>query len=244
MEDDLTYTGLDILRALENAHHYNGCLVDIIVKNVAGRKTLVDFGAGIGTFARLLRARGYRVACIEPDAFLRAELTGADFETMPDLDALPDGSAKFIFSLNVFEHIADDRAILQRIYRKLADDGRLLVYVPAFQLLWSSLDDKVKHYRRYTRGQLIALAHGAGYKVTKSHYVDSLGFLAALLFRFLGNKRGELSASSIRAYDRMVSPISRIVDHVFQNVCGKNVYVVCEKARLLPKALTPQETNA
>ena len=42
------------------------------------------------------------------------------------------------------------------ICRALKPGGLLLVYVPAFALLWTRMDDKVGHQRRYTRGGLEA----------------------------------------------------------------------------------------
>lgn len=228
--DDLSYSGLEILRGLAAAKRYNALLVDIILENVTGRKSLVDFGAGIGTFAKLLRARGYRILCVEPDPFLRKEIGQADFDTADGIYSLPDQSAEFIFSLNVFEHIPDDAAVLCALRGKLRDGGRLLIYVPAFELLWSSLDDQVKHYRRYTRTSLMQLVVGCGYRVRKCRYADSLGFVAALAFRLMGNKHGNLSPSSIRLYDKFILPLSRRCDFILQYAFGKNVYVVCDKS--------------
>jgi SAM-dependent methyltransferase len=230
MDDCLEYTGLDTLRALEEAHHYNALLVELIVKNAASQKTLIDFGAGIGTFARLLTIRGFHVVCIEPDAFLRAELSRNGLDASSDLDVLPDESSKFVFSLNVLEHIADDAATLRAIHSKLEKSGRLVIYVPAFEMLWSSLDDKVKHHRRYTRSGLKRLVRACGYEVKRCRYVDSLGFSASLLFKILGNKQGDLSPSAIRFYDRFLVPVSRVLDMVvFKYILGKNVYIVCDK---------------
>ena len=230
MNDGLEYTGLDTLRVLEEAHHYNALLVDLILKNAASQKTLIDFGAGIGTFARLLTIKGFHVVCIEPDPFLREELSRSGLTALSDLDSLPDESTKFVFSLNVLEHIADDAGTLRAIHGKLERSGRLVIYVPAFKVLWSSLDDKVKHHRRYTRGGLKRLVRACGYDVRRCCYVDSLGFIASVLFKIFGNKQGELSSFAIRCYDRFLVPVSRVLDAVlFKYLFGKNVYIICDK---------------
>jgi len=76
------------------------------------------------------------------------------FLTYNDLNEVPDGSFDFIFMLNVLEHIEDDQTSFRRLATKLARGGRILVYVPAFQCLWTSLDERLKNYRRYRRREL------------------------------------------------------------------------------------------
>ena len=48
----LSYTGLDLLQALDGATNYNALLIDLILRSARGRQPMLDFGAGIGTFPR------------------------------------------------------------------------------------------------------------------------------------------------------------------------------------------------
>ena len=151
------------------------------------------------------------------------------FLTFNDLNQVPDGSFDFIFTLNVLEHIEDDQTSLCRLAAKLARGGRLLIYVPAFQCLWTSLDERLKHYRRYRRRELERLARCAGLIVWKTRYADSLGFFAALGFRLFGNRNGYLSAEAVNFYDRYIVPLSRSLDFLFGRLLGKNVYLIASK---------------
>ena len=222
----LTYTGLDLLETLDRATNYNSQLLDLIIESSATHSRMLDFGAGIGTFAKLLRKRGIDVVCVEPDTLLANGLVRDGFLTFNDLNEVPDGSFDFIFTLNVLEHIEDDQTGLCRLAAKLARGGRLLIYVPAFQCLWTSLDDRVKHYRRYRRRGLERLARSAGLTVRKTRYVDSLGFFAALGFKVLGNKKGDLSVRAVSLYDRWLVPLSRLFDLLAARLFGKNVYLI------------------
>jgi SAM-dependent methyltransferase len=224
-----TYTGLDILEALERAANYNSLLLDLVLQSADGHPRMLDFGAGIGTFSKLLRRKGVDVVCVEPDVYLADALIRDRFLTFKGLNEVPDSSFEFIFSLNVLEHIENDQATLCRLSAKLKKGGRLLIYVPAFQFLWTSTDDKLKHYRRYRRADLERLARSSGLSVWKSRYADSLGFFAALSFKIFGNKSGYLSARAVNLYDRYVVPASRKLDVVFGRLFGKNVYVVASK---------------
>jgi SAM-dependent methyltransferase len=227
--ENLSYTGLDILQALEGARNYNALLTQLVVAHTVGVRRLLDFGAGIGTFSKLLRSRGYLLTCIEPDRYLAGHLEKEGFETYADLSPINDGSVEFAFSLNVFEHIRDDAGALAELTRKLADGGMLFLYVPAFECLWTSLDDKVEHQRRYTKYTLKRLVLSQGLEVLSIAYADSLGFAAALLFKALGNNAGRLTPKSIRFYDRLLMPVSRMLDHVCHPIVGKNVWALCRK---------------
>lgn len=229
-DQEPSYTGVEILETLTSARNYNALLIDLILRAGKGSRRLVDFGAGIGTFSQLLRDRNFAITCVEPDPFLADMLTSEGFTTYRDVEAIEDDSVDFFFTLNVMEHIKDDAAALEALSRKLKRGGRLLVYVPAFTCLWTSLDEKVVHYRRYRRRGLEELVRTAGLTVFQSRYVDTLGFVAALIFKFGGNKEGDLKPFWIKHYDRFVIPLSKFLDHFFGRLFGKNVYVICEKA--------------
>ena len=135
----LRYTGIDVLETLEGATNYNALLVDLILESSQGRTRMLDFGAGTGTFAKLLRTKGIDVVCIEPDMHLAERLIRDGFLTFSDLNDVPNGSFEFILTLNVLEHVEDDWTSFRLLASKLAKGGRLLVYVPAFQIcgrLW------------------------------------------------------------------------------------------------------------
>ncbi len=219
------YTGVDNLEVMLEARNYNAYLVDQVLANARGVDVAVDFGAGIGTFDRALRERGMQVVCIEPEAILQARLRKEGFTVFGMLDELGAAEAEYIFSLNVLEHIEDDVGALREIYRSLVPGGRLYLFVPAFELLYSSMDRKVGHHRRYRKRSLIGKLHGVGFRVESARYADSLGFLASLLYQWFGNKNGDLNPSAIRIYDRLVFPISRGCDVLLSSILGKNLAI-------------------
>ena len=223
---ELSYTGIDLLETLEGATNYTSRLLDLVRDASQGRGRMLDFGAGTGTFAKLLRSKGIDVVCVEPDTYLAKRLIRDGFLTFTDLNEVPDASFEFIFTLNVLEHVSDDWTSFRQLASKLAKGGRLLVYVPAFQVLWTSLDERLKHYRRYRRASLERLARSARLCVCKTRYVDSLGFFAALGFKIFGSKSGHLSARAVTLYDRCVVPPSRLLDLLVGRLFGKNVYLI------------------
>ena len=169
--------------------------------------------------------------CIEPDRRQRQQLSDDGFETLADIESVENGTAASVFSLNVLEHIENDSGAVSQIYRKLQPGGTLLIYVPAFRCLWSSLDDQVEHFRRYTKSSLRELVEHAGFVVDEVSYADSLGFAAALLFRGLHREASSITGRSVGLYDRWIFPASRFLDKLAHPVFGKNTYVLCHKPK-------------
>ena len=146
-----------------------------------------------------------------------------------DIAEIPDAGIDFAYSLNVLEHIDDDVAAIRALARTLRPGGRLLIYVPAFPLLYTSMDRKVGHVRRYRQRDLRTKVAAAGLTVTKAQYVDSLGFLATLAYRMLGSDTGDIDRNALRTYDRYVFPVSRAADGVLRYVLGKNALVIARR---------------
>jgi len=223
---EIEYAGTDNLEVMAEAVKYNRFLVDLVYQNAPDSDVIVDFGAGIGTFAEALLMRGLKVTCIEPDRRQAQAISDRGMRVVSDIDGFNDESIDLVYSLNVLEHIEDDESILRSITRKLRRNGRLLIYVPAFQLLYSSMDRKVGHVRRYRREELCRKIQAVGLSVVESRYVDSVGFFASLVYKLIGNDAGDINRVALVAYDRYLFPISRLLDNVFSRWFGKNLLVI------------------
>lgn len=151
------------------------------------------------------------------------------FLTFNDLNDVPDGSFEFILTLNVLEHVEDDWTSFRRLASKLAKGGRFLVYVLVFQILWTTLDERLKHYRRYRRAGMERLDRSAGLGVCKTRYVDSLGFLLLSALKCLATKTAILAREQLVSTIRCVVPPSRLLDFLFGRLLGKNIYLIASK---------------
>ncbi len=225
------YTGVDNLEVMAVAVKYRRFLARSVAELVVSDPgvTLLDFGAGTGTHARDLRDLGFDVCCIEIDRDLRSQLDAEGFSTFASIADLGGRTFPLVYTFNVLEHIVDDRAALDELFAATAPGGTLLVYVPALPSLFSSMDRKVGHLRRYRRRQLERLIRTAGFNITRSTYVDSLGWFATMLYKMVGNDRGDIGTRSVGLYDRFAFPVSRALDRLTGNLFGKNLLVVATR---------------
>lgn len=223
------YSGTDNLEAMAEATNYNGFLVGRVLALAPESGKILDFGAGIGTFAAHVSARGLDVVCLEPDPVLASRLRDKGLVTHESMDAIGAASIDYVFTLDVLEHIEDDAAAAQEIAGKLKPGGRLLVYVPAFPILYSNMDRKVGHFRRYRRGPLQKMIEGAGFTEIRARYVDGLGFFASLAYRLTDNGTGAINIRMLKIYDRFLFPLSRLLDPALNLFMGKNIILTATK---------------
>jgi SAM-dependent methyltransferase len=231
--DPIEYTGRDNLEIMQEAINYNKYLINLILGYAQNGDFVVDFGAGTGTFCFPVSAAGFHVICVETDPVLSDDLANHGMTVLKDLEKAEDGSIDYIYSLNVLEHIEDDNLIVALWYRKLRPGGKLMVYVPAFQFLFSCMDRKVGHIRRYTKNELRQKIFSAGFEITKSRYADSVGFLASLIYKLLCMGDGSVDRMMLKIYDTWILPLSRIIDIFTHQIGGKNVYVQAVKPKKL-----------
>jgi len=228
---NFAYTGCDNLEVMTVAKRYNRFLTNLVTKtakNIDGKKIL-DFGAGSGTYADLLRQQGVSVDCLEPDVILRKSLGAKGHKVYEDVSKLSKKSYDIVYSFNVFEHIEDDFDVASLVVKSIKPGGTLIIYVPAFQMLYSSMDKKVEHVRRYRLDRLRKLASENQLLIQEAHYCDPVGFFAALSYKYLGNEDGSLSIRAIKFYDTCIFPVSQLIGFVTKKAFGKNALLIAKK---------------
>jgi SAM-dependent methyltransferase len=158
------------LAALEDAHWWYAerrhLLGDMIRAMPVGRA--LDVGAAGGGNTRVLRDAGWRVAALEygEDGAEVASSRGlavlrADATRLP----VASESLDLVVAFDVLEHLVDDDACADDVYRALRPGGTFLVAVPCDPKLWSEHDVAVDHVRRYTRKTLNDLLVDGGFVV-------------------------------------------------------------------------------
>lgn len=235
MSSDFKYTGTDILEVLTDAKKYNRYLIDLIHKTIGvssnNPKTVVDFGAGTGTFAKMLDLSGEdNLICVELDDSQRKMMEKSGLSTAKNLSDIK-GSVDVLYSLNVFEHIENDFEVMKDVATKISVGGVVLIYIPANQILFSSMDRLVEHYRRYDKARVRSLVEDAGLTIVDLRFVDPLGFFAALLYKLIDKGDGKISPTGVKIFDRVLFPVSRFIEPLTRSFLGKNLMVIAEKKK-------------
>lgn len=99
---------------------------------------------------------------------------------LPFRDAALDG----VFSADVLCHRGvDEERTLREFHRCLAPGGVVVLNLPAYPWLLSKHDRAVDNVRRYTRKGVVALLRGAGFRVLRTTYWNTILFPLMVLRR-------------------------------------------------------------
>jgi SAM-dependent methyltransferase len=104
-------------------------------------------------------------------ASYRFPLTPAELEGVRAL------SIDTIVCCNVLEHIEDDRGTLADMLAILRPGGRLVLLVPALAWLYGTLDEQLRHFRRYEKEELEEKLTKAGFVLDDCRFVNRVGIL-------------------------------------------------------------------
>lgn len=226
----MEYTGENNLKTMKLACNYNNWLIRMIAKEIRQKDNKVlDFGSGDGFFAENIGKKTFKdILCLEPSSNMQKYY--GQKKIYGDLTEIENNSLDFIYSMNVLEHIENDKAIIDEFYRVLQKEGIVYLYLPACMYLWSSLDDLVGHYRRYNISMLRKLFNSKQWNIENLRYADFLGFFVTILFKIVGNKKGNISPRALFIFDRFVFPMSLLMDKLtFGKLLGKNILIKVTK---------------
>ena len=166
---------------------YNRWLVERFVHAV-GRRVL-EIGAGIGNITRHLTGSGRDLVVASDLDPVALEYLRGSFRDVPGvrvasyrfpLDAA--GRAELarldldtVVCLNVLEHIEDDASTLLDLHAVLKPGGRLVLLVPAHARLFGTLDEHLKHFRRYEKAELEGKLRAAGFTLEDIRFLNRPG---------------------------------------------------------------------
>jgi SAM-dependent methyltransferase len=191
---------------------------------------VLEVGAGLGANTPYMQGTGVRGwVALEPDPEMARELAAKLRDTDRHVEVIcgtlntlePERRFDTIIYIDVLEHIEGDRDELHAAANRLNPGGRVIVLSPACQWLFSPFDAALGHFRRYSRSMLKQLGP-ANAQLEDVFYLDSAGLLLSagnkLLLRQSMPTKGQ-----IRFWDRIVVPVSRVLDRVLSGSVGKSI---------------------
>ena len=228
----MKYTGDNVLDTMaDSAINRNDSIYNLIVKyfnlqSLIRQKSILEFGAGRGEFInRFVNTKKLTTFATEIDpTYLK--LLKQKHKSFFDITQI-NQKIDYIFANDVLEHIENDTSILKQMFRSLAPNGQLFIYVPARPELYSKFDKNIGHFRRYTIRELKLKAIKAGFTIQRICYHDFLGYFAAIYNKFTTD--GELNPGAVKLYDKFIFPLSQFVEKLFPMPIGKSIMLVAQK---------------
>ena len=230
------------LEAMDGASNYHRWILEIF-KPFLGQQ-LVEVGAGLGSFSGMILKQHscQKLSLVEPskdmyevlvanagrlDSATRIETYNGTFtQAAPVIKR--NGDPDSIIYVNVLEHIADDELELETVRETLSATGHVFLFVPAFSWLYGAFDERVGHFRRYTKPELEEKLQRAGFAVILSSYFDLPG-IAPWWLKYCLLKSATMEPAGVRLYDRFIVPATRRLESIISPPLGKNVIAIAQK---------------
>jgi SAM-dependent methyltransferase len=220
---------------MEEARRYHEWILSYFRPFLGAR--ILEVGAGTGSFAERLHeaAPDSHLYLYEPAGNLYPSLE-ARFRGRPRVhvahgslqDAADSHCPDTIVMVNVLEHIQEDSSCLEQARAILQSSGHLLLFVPALQPIYGTMDRALEHFRRYGKKELSHKLRAAGFRILKIRYFNLIGVAAwGLYARVL--KRVSISARDARFYTRWVVPPLEAIERWVEPPLGQSLLAVAQK---------------
>lgn len=231
--DEFQTEVLEVARSAQNYRKWICCLTFRYLGDNA-----IELGSGLGDHAaEWLKMGAKKITLLEKSA-TRVETLGRLFANdarveVQEVDSdnqigLDESIYSCFISLNVLEHLNDDKAIFETAYRVLRDDGVFVAFVPAHNFLFSRFDKEIGHLRRYSKGLMRRRMIDAGFKVEKIQSVNFAGWFTWLIgmrILRLNPKDGVL----LSIWDRVIVPLSSVSERLFTPPFGQSIIAIGKK---------------
>lgn len=159
----------------------------------SGSATVLDIGAGAGHLGRWLQEKNPSVKYLYDEQLesLKAQLIvrfGEDSLRGPQSSI---SDVDMVCMLDVIEHIEDDLTFLRLLHTRMREDSLVVATVPAMNILFSSWDVALGHFRRYDKKSLRKALQDSGFEILECSYVFAEMVPLALVRKYFRRKKLE-----------------------------------------------------
>jgi glycosyltransferase involved in cell wall biosynthesis len=226
--DDADDELADVLHSLEDAKNYTDWIYSLVEPHLGNE--VLEIGAGHGELTdRLQRGRVVTATDLSTRSVDRlrtrfAQRPNVDIRLV-DIAATTGRLYDSVVLVNVLEHIDDDANALEKLRASLRPGGRVCVFVPAFEGLYSNFDQRIGHRRRYRQSQLVSVLDRAGFGIADARYINTVG---AVAWWVVARQLGQVPTQhwSVSVYDRFVVPSLRKIESGRYPRFGQSLFCV------------------
>lgn len=232
------YSGHENLEVLSENQRFNDWIFEKVCIGLKGN--ILEIGSGIGTFSEkivrnspanshitLTDVSSSYVKKLE-DRFLRMapdnkniHVFKLDLESKKDYQLIGYDKYDSIIAINVLEHIKDDEFALNNLYYMLRNGGRLSLLVPCHKSLYNVIDQKIGHFRRYNKHELLFKISKTKFFVERISYFNMLGIVGWYINGSV-LRRSKIGVTSSQLFDKLV-PLFKLAENAIGEKIGLSI---------------------
>ena len=200
---------------------------------------ILEVGSGIGNISRFLTALNRNLVLTDVKEnyldFLKHRFIGNPKVKMilhnissSDPSFISPYGIDTVVCINALEHVKDDQKALENVYKILNKNGRLILIVPALNALYGSIDEKLGHFRRYDKVELIRKLEQKKFLIEQIYYhnfISAIGwFVNSRILRIK-----VMSNIQVALLDKFI-PFIAIMEKRIKIPFGLSLVAICKKS--------------
>jgi len=184
---------------------------------------ILDIGSSSGTNLRMLKDLGFKnyvgidVSQNSREICLKKNLGEILIADICD-NKFSNEQFQLIIAGDVIEHIQDDNKALSEIRRIVAKNGKVIISVPCFNILWSHHDETSKHFRRYTLSEIRGKIEKQNFIIDDCYYFNFILFAPILFYRKLSKIFNLKNKNDININNKIINQIFKIIFRLDVNI--------------------------
>ena len=223
--------------SIEHADNYNRWMLQIFSPFIGN--DLLEIGTGYGNFRKYLPLLNQYVSIdVDAEVIARAQemdknavYLAVDMADTGTIEKLEKFNFDTILCVNVLEHIKNDEQAIDNMLSLLKSGGHLLLFVPAFPALYSSMDKLAGHYRRYVKKNIRKLMDRPDCHIDRLEYFNPIGGIGWWFNKLLHHDDIDSKGVNmqVKFFDYFLVPISKKVNLVTKSFFGQSLVCVVSK---------------
>jgi len=221
------------LQIMKSANNYNRWIYDNIKEHVG--KIILEIGSGMGAMTTFFENKtlvgldvdSKAVKALNKKYNNNPDMVFFNIDLSKTLGHLSPESFDTALCINVLEHVLDDQAMLNNIHAVLKRKGKLVLMVPAFPLIYGSIDKADNHYRRYTKKDLQKKLGEANFNIEHSTYMNTPGFFGWVYHGKI-LKLDTHNPKDIGLFDKL-APTFQKIESIIPPMFGLSIITITQK---------------
>ncbi len=225
------------IKLVENTHFWYKARREIIEEGLKSHKLLEDnlsvleIGSANGTNIEYFKKYYNKIkgSEINEEALNIAKHKNPEIQfvqgALPFNIGFGDEQFDVIFLFDVLEHVEDDTAALNEIYKRLKLNGTVVLTVPAYQFLFGAFDKLSYHFRRYNNKTLSKKLENANFKILMNSYFNFWLFPVILILRLME----KISKPNKPKGSKLMNPV---INMLFYKIMKSEKLFLSKKIRL------------
>ena len=213
--------------------------------DVSYSSKIIDLGCSGGRLIDFLRKKGFRNISgidISREAIIECKKRGIKDTFVRNCINTKFKNKEFdiLIASDILEHIETDSEAMREWNRILKTDGILIVFVPAFNFLWSKHDEVNHHYRRYSQVKLANDLKKHKFRILKISYWNFSLFIPVSFIRIIqhftpekhkvnGDQLFQLPYMVNKALTCLLEMENRLLEKALIYPYGLSVFAVAKK---------------